>query len=567
MAAAISVPVLPAPDQRLTVRMAWRLLRNDPAAYASAWLQWVGFHAFPVLVGVVLKLVLDRVAGDNGGISAWSLLAVLAGLEAARWALLVSAAWQWHGAWVGWQTVPRVNLLRSILTDPGPASGRLPGSPGEAVSRFRDDTQDLALVLDVWLDISGVAVASAAALAVLLSVDARVTLFAVLPVLAALLLCRELGPRLRAWRAASRQATAAVTGYIGDLFGSVLAVKAAGAEKAALARFEALNAARREAARRDQVGTAVVQSVSGATGEAAIGLVLLLVVPAVRRGDLGVGDLALFASELTVMASLPRWAGRLGAYQRQADVSVHRLAELVHDDHDRVVAPVQTHLRHGPPRFRPRTTEATALDVLDVDGITAIHAATGRGVRDVSFTLRRGELLAVTGPVGSGKSSLLRALLGLVDRQAGTISWNGTVIDDPATILVPPLAAYLPQVPRLFSEALSDTILLGEPDEWLAEAIRLACLDDDIAGMPDGLATVVGPRGVRLSGGQVQRAAAARLLVRRPALLVIDDLSSALDVETEARLWDGLEATGEHTAIVVTHRPRVLERADQVLRL
>jgi ATP-binding cassette subfamily B protein len=85
--------------------------------------------------------------------------------------------------------------------------------------------------------------------------------------------------------------------------------------------------------------------------------------------------------------------------------------------------------------------------------------------------------------------------------------------------------------------------------------------------MPDGLHTVVGARGVRLSGGQAQRAGAARALVRRPALLVVDDLSSALDVETEAELWERLLASGERTALVVTHRPRVLERADRVVVL
>jgi ATP-binding cassette subfamily B protein len=88
--------------------------------------------------------------------------------------------------------------------------------------------------------------------------------------------------------------------------------------------------------------------------------------------------------------------------------------------------------------------------------------------------------------------------------------------------------------------------------------------------MPDGLATMVGPRGMRLSGGQVQRAGTARALVRRPELLVVDDLSSALDLETEARLWDGLlrDGAGERpTLLVVSDRRQVLARADQVVRL
>jgi ATP-binding cassette subfamily B protein len=103
----------------------------------------------------------------------------------------------------------------------------------------------------------------------------------------------------------------------------------------------------------------------------------------------------------------------------------------------------------------------------------------------------------------------------------------------------------------------------------VAVAVRLAVLEPDLALMPGGLETVVGPRGVRLSGGQVQRAAAARMLVRGAELLVCDDLSSALDVETEAALWDGLRRAGPRapTILAVSHRPALLRRADQIIVL
>jgi ATP-binding cassette subfamily B protein len=129
--------------------------------------------------------------------------------------------------------------------------------------------------------------------------------------------------------------------------------------------------------------------------------------------------------------------------------------------------------------------------------------------------------------------------------------------------------AYVPQVPRLFSETLRDNILLGLPEGAvdLPGALRLAVLEEDVRPRPGGLEVRVGPRGVRLSGGQVQRAAAARAFVRQPELLVVDDLSSALDVETERRLWEGLFAQRRMTCLVVSHRRPALRRADHIVLL
>ncbi len=557
----------------VATRTGWRLLRTDPVAYAIAWFAWVLFWSIPIPVGLLLKAVLDRIS--TGSSSVWTILVVLGALEVGRWIEVLFAAVQWHGAWVGWHTVPRLNLLRSLAVDPGPVAGRLPGSPGEAVSRFRDDTKDLAQVLDVWLDVSGAGAAAAAAFVVMATIDLRATLVVAVPVVVVLWICHSLGPRLRRWRRAAREATADVTGFIGDTFGAITAIKAAGAEDAVKGRFDALGAARARAARRDEVGTQLVQSLSGATGNLATGLALLLVAPAIRRGDFTVGDLGLFTTYITVLANLPRWAGRLGAYQRQAEVSVERLAELLPAPvPSEVVDPVTTSLRHGPGPFPPVAVPRPAgrsgdarLRHFEVRGLSVRFP--GGGIHDVDLTLRRGSFTVVTGQVGSGKSTLVRGVLGLIPVDRGTRCWNGVEVTEPSTFLVPPRVAYLPQVPRLFSESLADTILLGVDADGLHEALRAACLEEDVAEMPDGLATVVGPKGVRLSGGQIQRAGAARAFVRRPELLVVDDLSSALDVDTEARLWDRLFAAtgGDTTVLVVTHRPAVVARADQLVRL
>ncbi|MBE9160451.1 ATP-binding cassette domain-containing protein, partial [Nodosilinea sp. LEGE 06152] len=226
----------------------------------------------------------------------------------------------------------------------------------------------------------------------------------------------------------------------------------------------------------------------------------------------------------------------------------------------------------------PPSSPAIAPDPLHelrVEGLTYRYPGSG-GISDISFTLKAGSLTVITGRVGAGKTTLLRVLLGLLPRQSGFLYWNGQPILDPANFLVPPRAAYTPQIPQLFSASLRENLLLGLGDtvgqEQLDRAIAAAVFDRDLATMPEGLETLIGTRGFRLSGGQKQRAAAARMLLRQPALMVFDDLSSALDVETEQRLWQQLFNPSTHpplppTCLVVSHRPAVLHRADQILLL
>jgi ATP-binding cassette subfamily B protein len=217
----------------------------------------------------------------------------------------------------------------------------------------------------------------------------------------------------------------------------------------------------------------------------------------------------------------------------------------------------------------PPPTPAHRLHMLEATGLTYHYPESGRGIAGVDLRLERGSFTVITGRIGSGKTTLVRALLGLLPAEAGAIRWNGAPVADPANFFVPPRSAYTPQVPRLFSASLCENILLGldADDAAVRAAVRAAVLDGDLAAMEQGLDTLVGSRGVRLSGGQVQRAAAARMFVRDPELLVFDDLSSALDVETERRLWDRLFERQGATCLVVSHRRAALRRADHIVVL
>ncbi len=564
-----------APETVSSARFAWRILKADPWTWTISLSLWVAFFTMPLPAGLALRAILDQLP-EGDGAPLPLLIAILAGFEIGRWIVLFPAIIQWHGSWVFWHTVPRVNALRSLVSDPGPATGRLPGSSGEAVSRFRDDARDVAQVLDVWLDLIAAGLTTVAGVIVLYLISPVAAMAIVGPILLVLGIGHLLAARLRAWRWAEREATASVTSFIGDAFGAIATVKVSAAEPAILERFARLGSTRAESAQADQVGTQLAQTLGGITANAGLGLALVLIAPAMSNGELSIGDIGLFTTYATAVSSLPRITARWSALQRQGDVSAARLGRLMPDhDPDQASVSVTTWLRTGPPAFETVTPPAPAartgadrLEDLRVRGLQ-VHLDDTDQLGGVDLDVPRGQFVVITGPVGSGKSVLLRALLGLVPRRGGTIWWNGEEVVDPATFLVPPRAAYLPQVPRLFSESLTDTVLLGHDPAGLADALERARLGEDLAAMPHGLDTTVGPKGVRLSGGQIQRTAAARALVRHPELLVVDDLSSALDVTTESEIWDGLFAADatELTVLAVSHRPRVLARADQVIEL
>lgn len=178
----------------------------------------------------------------------------------------------------------------------------------------------------------------------------------------------------------------------------------------------------------------------------------------------------------------------------------------------------------------------------------------------------------MTGQIGSGKTTLLRVLLGLLPLDAGVVFWNDQKVEKLDTFFEPPRAAYTGQVPRLFSDTLRNNILLGLPGDRvdINGAIRSAVMEKDLADLEEGLDTVVGPRGVKLSGGQMQRTAAARMFVRQPELYVFDDLSSALDVVTEQTLWQRMferQQSYMPTCLVVSHRKSALQQADHIIVL
>jgi ATP-binding cassette, subfamily B, bacterial len=211
----------------------------------------------------------------------------------------------------------------------------------------------------------------------------------------------------------------------------------------------------------------------------------------------------------------------------------------------------------------PNEPARIPLQRLVLRQVTAIHDDGTRGVADVDLTIEPGNLVLLLGQVGSGKSSLLAALCGLVEH-TGDIYWNDLPVTDAQTFLRPRQVAYVAQMPRVLSGTFADNVRLDH-DRPIDEAVLRACLADDIEDA-GGVDALVGHRGLRLSGGQTQRLALARALAAEPEVLLADDISSALDANTEERLWTGLRLRNT-TVIGATSKRAALAQADIVVVL
>jgi ATP-binding cassette subfamily B protein len=556
-----------------TWRLAARVTRYRLGLYATTVVLLAAVNGLLLAIGLVLRWVFDALGGAApAGLGVHALIGVLVAAEVAR----MVAVWGgvvWTACWEQMSGLLRLNLLHAQMQSGGPEAGTTLTASGAAVSHFRDDTDDFLRLLDTGTWVAGRALFGAGAAALMLRIDPLVTVAVVLPLVAVVVAARVVDGRIRSYRRATRAATTAVSAFLGEVFGAALAIKAANATAAVLRRGAALNRHRRRAALRDELFSQVLNAFNTTTVDLSVGLVLLLASSAMHRGDFTVGDLVLFTTYASTLAELPYYGGQLLVRYRQAGVAVERLAPLLPASSPAALVASRPLYVSG--REPPATEPAGAarghdpLEVLAVRGLSATHPATGRGIDDVDLTLERGSFTVISGPVGAGKSTLLRALLGLMPAEGGTVTWNGRPVSDLAEFMVPPRTAYLPQVPRLFSESLADNVLLGsDPDAVdLDGALRTAVLETDLRGMPDGLATRLGARGVRLSGGQAQRVATARAVARRPDLLVLDDVSSALDLDTERALWDRLLCDTRATLLVVSNRPATLARADQVIAL
>jgi ATP-binding cassette subfamily B protein len=530
------------------------------------------FAAAMQATGLITRAFFDSLTGETPvQMGPWALSAMVVATAAARTAVILGDVMLHAHYQFSLYALVRKNMLSSILDRPG--SRAVPGSPGEAISRFRGDVEEV-VGFCLWLPFMiGRGVFAVIAVVMMMRTNARIALFVFLPLTIVIAAANLAMKRIQKYRQARRKATGKVTGFIGEIFGAAQAVKVATAEERVSSRFRELNETRRKTALTDRLFNSLLESVFWNAVNLGTGLILILCAQAMKADTFSVGDLALFVYYMSFVSIFAGIIGLLTARYKQVGVSLERLEKLLQDTPLRAVVeygPIYVRGAYPDVPFTPKTGEHR-LERLEATGLTYRYPDSRRGIESVDLCLERGSFTVITGRIGSGKTTLLRALLGLLPKEEGEIRWNGQLVEDPASFFVPPRSAYTAQVPLLFSESLHDNILMGLPEDKvdLQAAIRLSVMEQDLAELEQGLDTVVGAKGVKISGGQRQRTAAARMFVRDPELLVFDDLSSALDVETERTLWERVFARSDSdaasTCLVVSHRRPALRRADQII--
>ncbi|MHA1531816.1 MAG: ATP-binding cassette domain-containing protein [Candidatus Heimdallarchaeota archaeon] len=459
------------------------------------------------------------------------------------------------------EVLVRRNIMRGLLKKPGAIA--LPSTSGESISRFRGDVDNVVrLSYRISLRL-GFLIYTGVVLAYMFYINGKATSLVFIPLLLILVIGLTGRRRMEKLRKKRRKATAEVTDTLGKIFGSIQIFKVSGSEKNILNHFKGKCDNRKNAIVKEMVFMAFIDAIYLFAISLGMGLILLLI-----------GPLYFFQTQLWWIGDTIWMLGDFIPMYQQAKVSYGRILTLIQNHKESVTAddivihaPIYE-FEPFPPFEAIQRTEKDILSMLTAKKLSYMYPGTDKGIKNVSLKIPQGSITVVTGRIGSGKTTLLRAILGLVPKDKGTLHWNGEEITDPTNFMIPPRAAYTPQVPYLFSEKLKHNILLNVPEESadIDKAVKLAVFKGEIEDFEEGFETLVGPKGVRLSGGQKQRLAAARMFVREPELMVFDDLSSALDVETEQLLWERLFMTGNSiTCLAVSHRPMVLRRADNVI--
>ena len=333
-------------------------------------------------------------------------------------------------------------------------------------------------------------------------------------------------------------------------------VRAFGQERAEYEKLTRLNAKTRDANIRLNKLLGYYWGLSDAVGFSQIGISLAAGIYFCAKGTMTLGLVTLFSTYTSMLTWPVRQLGRILADMGKASVSLKRLTEIMDAEPEKEPGKALTVDMTGDIRF---------------DHVCFGYNAPDDVLKDISFTVHPGETVAILGSTGSGKSSLVQLLQRLYTCTKGRITIGGVDINDIDHACLRRNIGIVLQEPFLYSRTIKENIRIVNPtasDEEVEHAARIAAIHDVIMGFEKGYDTLVGERGVTLSGGQLQRVAIARTLMQKAPILIFDDSMSAVDTETDAKIRDALYGMKRDGILfIISHRITTLCEADKILVL
>jgi len=546
----------------------WKMIMYRPAMFITNQILGIITTSLPALIGLITKYVFDKISGETTiGFNVPTLIIILFVTYLSRIVFFyIDICFELLQEFIIGALL-RENLFNNIFSKPGADAATK--STGENVSNFRDDVNQIQDFFVNTLDFISTLCYVLISLYLLLKINVMITLVVFTPLTIIVIIAKLARSRITKYRKDSRKATASLTSFLGEVFNSVQAIQVANGEDRIINKFNKICDERQKLTLKDVMFSQVLNSVFKGIVSLGTGLILLLSARSLSTGTFTIGDFSLFVYSLNIITRYTNFFGYYFAQFKQTEVSFNRLTDSNNSiSLEKLSENNPIYLKGKLPDFNKKR-KRNKLSSLEVKNLNFKYADSEKGIENINFKIEKNSLTVITGTVGSGKTTLVRNLLGLLKSDSGEILWNGETVKNPDKFFMPPSSAYTPQIPHLFSDTVKENILLNLEDNNvdISEAIKSAVMEEDIEHLDNGLDTLIGTKGVKLSGGQQQRVAAARMFVRKPELLVFDDISSALDVETESKLWDRLLENKNYTCLAVSNRRSALKKADNIIVL
>jgi len=431
---------------------------------------------------------------------------------------------------------------------------------GEIGSRLTADATQVKSVFGVSVSLvlrNLVLFTGAVALMVVTSPKLSALVLIAIPAIVLPLVLAGRGVRRRARAAQDRLADASA--YAAEAVGAVRVMQAFGMERFTAGYFATASEEAYKAARASIKSRAILTGVAIFLSSASVVGVLWYGAQDVLAGQMTAGRLSQFVLYAVFAASALGQLSEVYGELAQAAGAAERLGEILATQPDILEPP------------NPRPLPEPPLGTIGFENVHFTYRTrSARGALDGgTFAVRAGERVALVGPAGAGKTTVLQLLLRFYDPQAGRVLVDGIPVAEVDPAELRRRIALVPQEPAIFAASVLDNIRYGKPDAKETEVLRAAKLahaDAFIRTLPQGYATPIGERGVTLSGGQRQRIAIARAILKDAPILLLDEATSALDAASERAVQEALDELMEgRTTLVVAHRLATVRSADRIL--